>query len=167
MQEEGSLIIETLGLKASKKTENISFFENEAIVLAIAGIGKIQASIATTMLYEKYHIQNLINIGIAGSLMGKRAQIGDIFLISEVQQHDMILPFKGTHLDYIKKSVHLPYGNKLKTQNFDFHIFEDALCLTGDIFIEDPSQIQTRRDQSRPTVAEMEAFAVASVAREF
>jgi nucleoside phosphorylase len=35
----------------------------------------------------------IINIGIAGNLRGNEVSIGDVFLINQVSQHDMILPF--------------------------------------------------------------------------
>jgi phosphorylase superfamily len=39
------------------------------MVLVLAGVGKVQASIATTLLVQNYSPELLINIGIAGSLL--------------------------------------------------------------------------------------------------
>ena len=69
MQEEAQHIINLLDLKPSLTLKNISFFESEEYVLALSGVGKIQASIATTVLCSRYDLKALINIGIAGSLL--------------------------------------------------------------------------------------------------
>lgn len=69
MAEEAEYIISLFGLQATKKLQNISFFENDKIILAFSGVGKIQASIATTLLCQNYDLEKLINIGIAGSLL--------------------------------------------------------------------------------------------------
>ncbi len=108
MAEEAQYIIDLFGLQATKKLQNISFFENEEIVLVLTGIGKIQASIGTTLLCTNYELSRLVNIGIAGSLLGQEANIGEVFLVNKVAQHDMYLPFDGEHLDYAKGQITLP-----------------------------------------------------------
>ena len=99
MSEEAQYIIDHYGLQKTQSLATISFYENDKIVLALAGVGKIQASIATTLLLQNFHPQYLINIGIAGSLVGREAKVGDVFLIDKIIQHDMYLPFEGVHLD--------------------------------------------------------------------
>lgn len=108
MREEAEHIINLFGLQLTKKLQNISFFENEEVVLVLTGVGKIQASIGTSLLCQNYEPKRLINIGIAGSLLGQEAKIGDVFLINKVAQHDMYLPFDGEHLDYAKGQISLP-----------------------------------------------------------
>ena len=69
MSEEAQYIIDHYGLQKTQSLAMISFYENDKIVLALAGVGKVQASIATTLLLQNFHPQYLINIGIAGSLL--------------------------------------------------------------------------------------------------
>ena len=108
MAEEAQHIIDLFGLQTTKKLQNISFFENEEVVLALTGVGKIQASIGATLLCTNYELKRLINIGIAGSLLGQEANIGDVFIVNKVAQHDMYLPFDGEHLNYAKDQIFLP-----------------------------------------------------------
>ena len=54
MPEEAQYIIQLLGLKATQKIGQCTFFENEEIVLALSGIGKIQAAMGTTLLCSQY-----------------------------------------------------------------------------------------------------------------
>jgi nucleoside phosphorylase len=69
MREEADHIIKNYGLTLSSELQNLFIYENENIVLALAGIGKVQAAIGATYLFQNYSFEKLINIGIAGSLM--------------------------------------------------------------------------------------------------
>lgn len=166
MREEAEHIINLFGLQLTKKLQNISFFENEEVVLVLTGVGKIQASIGTSLLCQNYEPKRLINIGIAGSLLGQEAKIGDVFLINKVAQHDMYLPFDGEHLDYAKGQIFLPSIFEW-TQTTENWLFTDTYCLTGDQFIDDAEKVRELRKQTGAHLVEMEAFAVASAAREF
>lgn len=123
MREEAEHIIRLLDLQPTKRFENITFFENEEVVLALAGIGKVQASIATTLLCTQYPLKKLINIGIAGSLLGNEAKIGEVFLVKQVLQHDIYLPFEGEHLNYAKAEIELRLPDTLLS-------CKQAICLT-------------------------------------
>lgn len=167
MSEEAQYIIDHYGLQKTQSLATISFYENDKIVLALAGVGKVQASIATTLLLQNFHPQYLINIGIAGSLVGREAKVGDVFLIDKIIQHDMYLPFEGEHLDYAKGEITLPFHPLCDSHNFDFTFYLSWKCLTWDQFLDDEQKVQSLRKQRNAQVVEMEAFAFASVAREF
>lgn len=166
MAEEADHLITLFGLQATKSLQNISFFENDEVVLALSGVGKIQASIATSLLCMEYELKCLINIGIAWSLLGQEAKIGDVFLINTVAQHDMYLPFDGEHLNYAKSPIFLP-SLAINLGKREDWIHHEGFCLTGDQFIDDTEKVRELREQTGAHVVEMEAFAVASVAREF
>lgn len=77
MQEEAEMIIEKYSLKEEKKIGYMTLFsgsrkgdegEQEEIVLALTGVGKIHATMATTYLFENYEITKLVNIGVVGNL---------------------------------------------------------------------------------------------------
>lgn len=57
------------------------------IVLAMAGIGKVNAAITTTLLFEHFEIDQLINIGVAGGQ--KNMTHKDIVIGTEVLYHDV------------------------------------------------------------------------------
>ena len=171
MQEEADLIIERLNLKKIKEFENIRVYEwkreEEKIVLINTWIGKIQASIATTYLFENYDVFKLINIWIAGNLQNSDTKVGDVFLPNTFIQHDMYLPFDGNHLDYAKKWIFLDYAIG---DNYDLHNFGlilSGICITWDQFIDNEAKIQELRENFSADICDMEAFAVLSVAREY
>ena len=166
MKEEADHIIRVYGLEQVKKLKNITVYENEKIVMVLAGIGKIQASIGAAYLFQNYEISKLVNIGIAGSLRGKSANIGDVFIVTKIFQHDMYLPFEGPHLDYAKGSIYVENGVRI-TEEFQFNVHHNAFCLTGDQFIDDQMKVLELTKMHQADTIEMEAFAIASVAREY
>lgn len=166
MQEEAELIIIKYWLQKTNQLNTISFYENDDIILALSGVGKVQASIATTLMIKQYQPNYLLNIWIAGNLAGDKASVGDVFLINRVSQHDMYLPFDWSHLSYAKGQISLPLSLHLTWERLEFWLYEHGYCLTGDQFIDDVSTVKNLRHMTQADVVEMEAFAFASVARE-
>ena len=79
---------------ANIKTEKISgiefstgTFSGNEVVVAKCGIGKVFAAICTETMILKYNPQNIIHIGIAGSLCDNLT-VHDVAIASEVVQHD-------------------------------------------------------------------------------
>lgn len=166
MQEEAELIISRYGLHLTQQLNTIRFYENETIVLALSGVWKIQASIATTFMIQNYAPNFLINIWIAGSLKGEKAKIGDVFLIQKISQHDLYLPFEWEHLSYAKDQIFLPFSPIFSEKENKFWLHLDGFCLTGDQFIDDEKRVQQLQETTQADVVEMEAFAFASTTRE-
>jgi phosphorylase superfamily len=78
----------------------------------------------------------------------------------------MYLPFDGEHLNYAKSPIFLP-SLAINLGKREDWIHHEGFCLTGDQFIDDTEKVRELREQTGAHVVEMEAFAVASVAREF
>lgn len=58
------------------------------VVIVRSGIGKVNAAICSQILVDRYHVDGIINTGIAGSLRNQ-INIGDIVLSKDAVQHDM------------------------------------------------------------------------------
>lgn len=175
MKEEAEIIIKKFDLKETNKLKNIKIFEGkrvgddgeENIILVLAWIGKIQASIATTYLLENYSVDKIINIWIAGNISGTDLKIWDVVLPNTFIQHDIYLPFEWEHLDYTKKPIFLEYA---VWENYDlqkFWLMLNWVCVTWDEFIDNEEKISDLRINFWADVCEMEAFAILSVAREY
>lgn len=167
MNEEAEHIILLYWLTEIKKLQNITFYENENIILALAGIWKIQASIATTYILWNYDISKIINIWIAGSLLWDKSNIWDVFFVTKISQHDMYLPFDWEHLDYAKKEIFIENSIEIDVDEFLFWVKLNAYCLTWDQFIDNKKTVEELYWKYSADVIEMEAFAIASVAREY
>ena len=175
MKEEAEIIIKKFDLKETNKLKNIKIFEGkrvgddgeENIILVLAWIGKIQASIATTYLLENYSVDKIINMWIAGNISGTDLKIWDVVLPNTFIQHDIYLPFEWEHLDYTKKPIFLEYA---VWENYDlqkFWLMLNWVCVTWDEFIDNEEKISDLRINFWADVCEMEAFAILSVAREY
>lgn len=166
MQEEANHIIELYSLKLIKEFINIKIYGNNNIVLALAWIWKIQASIVTTYLFENYEIDKLINIWIAWNLRWNEVNIWDVFIINKIVQHDMYLPFDWEHLNYAKGIIEIENNINI-WDNFEFLVCNNSYCLTWDQFIDNEEKVLELSTKYWANVIEMEAFAVASVALEY
>lgn len=175
MKEEAEHIINRYELTLKKEFSTLKIYEwtrefggeKEQIVLALAGIGKIQAAIATTYLFENYDIFKLINVWIAGNLKSHDVQVWDVFIPNTFLQHDMYLPFDGVHLDYAKKAIFLDYATDKNYDLQKFGLILNWICLTWDQFIDNPEKVLELEEEYAADIVEMEAFAILSVAREY
>lgn len=62
--------------------------QGKEVVIVRSGIGKVNAGICSQILVDRYHVEGIINTGIAGSLRNE-VNIGDIVLSTTAVQHDM------------------------------------------------------------------------------
>lgn len=75
------------------------FYYNDDIVVAISGVGKVNASFTTTILIKEFNVDKIINIGIAGG--NSHMNVGDILLIDKIYYHDFDLTAFGYDLGEI------------------------------------------------------------------
>ena len=92
MEEEVSMLKEKMTEVTVKEKAGMEFFHgllkgHEAVVVR-SGIGKVNAGICAQILVDDFHVDAVINTGIAGSLRAE-INIGDIVLSTDTMQHDM------------------------------------------------------------------------------
>ena len=147
MHEEVEKIINAFNLTQTDDQLNYKLYQNDHITLIESSIGKVASTLAATTLIDKFNIDQLINIGLAGAI--KPIAAGSAYFISSVTQHDAFIPFDDYQQDmYQSINCTVP---KQTTQT--------AILTTGDQFITDSSTINTDAD-----MVDMEGFAVAYVA---
>ncbi|GGM81343.1 MULTISPECIES: 5'-methylthioadenosine/adenosylhomocysteine nucleosidase [Shewanella] len=144
------------------------------VVVTRSGIGKVAASIATTLLIEKYAPDAVINTGSAGGFVDSLS-IGDIVISSEVRHHDVDVTAFGYEIGQMAQQpaafIPAPYlveaANKAIAQLGEVKAIEGLIC-TGDSFICDPVRTKTMLEHF-PTMAacEMEGAAIAQVCHQF
>lgn len=74
--------------KIAHTTAYIGTLNGQNIVLVQSGIGKVNASIITALILERYDIDYIINTGVAGA-MGKDLKVTDMVVSTEVAHHDV------------------------------------------------------------------------------
>lgn len=85
MAEEMLPITKYLGYEKSLSVGDI--IEHENYIFAVSSIGKVSATMALTKALERYDIEWIINIGLAGSL-SPHLTFGDVVLVDKTVEHD-------------------------------------------------------------------------------
>lgn len=61
----------------------------EEVVIALSGVGKVSAAIASTLMCQLYQPSCLISIGVAGGLLQSQ-QVGDLVISGSAVQADFV-----------------------------------------------------------------------------
>ena len=144
------------------------------VIVTRSGIGKVAASIATTLLIENYAPDYVINTGSAGGFVDS-LNIGDIVISSEVRHHDVDVTAFGYEIGQMAQqpAAFIPDAKLVAAANSaveslgEVKAIEGLIC-TGDSFICDPIRTKVMLTNF-PTMAacEMEGAAIAQVCHQF
>ena len=136
------------------------------VVLLLSGIGKVSASVATTLLIERYNPSLIINTGTAGGLGD--TSVHDIILANEVRHHDVDVTAFGYE---IGQQAQMPpafiantqWTEKLKQVAERYsHTLHYGQVESGDSFISSPTRLQEIANTfPKAKAVEMEAAAIA------
>lgn len=142
------------------------------VVVVRSGIGKVNAAICTQILADMYHVDAIVNTGIAGSLNAE-INIGDIVLSTDTIEHDMDAAAFGYPLGQIPRMDTLSFeadavlrklAKKVCEQvNPEVKVFEGRI-VSGDQFISDKGKKQWLTDNFEGYCTEMEGAAIAHAA---
>jgi len=146
--------------------------EGKPAVVVQSGVGKVNAAMCTQILADDFHVDYIINTGIAGSLQN-RIDIGDIVLSSEAVQHDMDATVWGYQPGQVPgmDTYKFPASEKLielaekvnAVVNPDIHTFR-GMVVSGDQFISDHQVKAKLAEQFGGYCTEMEGAAIAQTA---
>ncbi len=128
---------------------------NKEIVLCVSDEGKVNSTIATTLMINNFNITTVINMGVAGSTKND-VNIFDLVISSSTTQHDYDLSSLNYEKGYVlgvnevKLKCDMDIANKVSeicaSENVKSHIGNIA---TGDIFVTDEDikkEVVTRYD---------------------
>ncbi len=95
IEEEIRLIKEDINLKSTDTIANREFYCGELygqdVVLVMSRIGKVAAALTTTILIEKFAVDTVIFMGVAGGI-SPELNVGDAVVADSSIQHDFIVP---------------------------------------------------------------------------
>ena len=176
MKEEIDLIqaemtVASRGTHAGIETVTGSFGGVE-IVLAQSGIGKVNATICTQMLIDRFGPDALVFSGVAGGLL-PNMRVGDIVIASHLIQYDMDLTaFGRRHGEVPGQDSHMVESDpdlvRKAADAFDA-AFADAgeapslmlgTVVSGDRFIQDQETLRWLQREFSALATEMEGAAV-------
>ena len=147
----------------------------QSVVLTRSGIGKVAASIATTLLLERFTPDCVLNTGSAGGF-DPALHIGDVVISSEVRHHDVDVTAFGYEIGQVPRMpAAFIADERLKAiaQAAVAELHEGIQCkegliCTGDQFMCDPARIaKARADFPTMAAVEMEGAAIAQVCHQF
>lgn len=176
MEEEVSRIKERMEITTITTKASMEFFEGmlegKRAVVVRSGIGKVNAGMCTQILADVFHVDAVINTGIAGSL-NNDVNIGDIVLSTDVLHHDMDATGFGYKKGQIPRMDTLSFGadEKLrslalkvcKEVNPEIGVFEGRIA-SGDQFISDKEVKDAIVSEFGGFAVEMEGAAIGQAA---
>lgn len=176
MDEEISLLKEEMEEKEERVKGGMTFCRGMLwgieTVVVVSGIGKVNMAVCAQILVDDYHVDVLINTGVAGSL-DATIDIGDIVLSKEAQQHDMdasplgdpvgVIPRMETSIFKADEQLLEAAKNACEKVNKDIHCFIGKV-VSGDQFIASAEKKEYLVDTFGGRCAEMEGAAMAQVA---
>ena len=157
--------------KASMKFYKGKLYGKDAVVVQ-SGIGKVNAAICTQILADCYHVDELINTGVAGSLDAE-INIGDIVISTDAVHHDMDVSALGDPVGQVPRMdvFAFPADKELaekaiqanKKANPEIRTFIGRVA-SGDQFISDNKKKHYLINEFDGYCAEMEGAAMAQAA---
>ncbi len=144
------------------------------VVVMQSGIGKVNATIATTLLIEKFHPKAIINTGSAGGI-GEGLAVGDVVIGESVSHHDVDVTAFGYQIGQMAQMpADYPCDKKLielaqsASTAFDHATIHQGLIVSGDQFICHTDKFATIKQNFPQALAvEMEACAIAQTCYQF
>ena len=173
MQEEIAPLQQKAVITQTQSFLGLTFYQgtlyNKEIILVVSGIGKVNAALCTQVLIDRFDVDCIINVGVAGAVYSKLS-IGDIVISENDVQHDMdtsafgdpigIIPrMKESYFKADKNLIALAKdcGEALSTKT---NIFVGTIA-SGDQFISTVSGKQKIWNTVKGYCAEMEGAAIA------
>lgn len=176
MDEEVAKIKEQMEDVETKQIASMEFLKGTVkghpVVVVRSGIGKVNAAMCTQILADIYHVDAVINTGIAGSLNAD-INIGDIVLSTDALEHDMDAVTFGYPVGQIPRMDTLSFkaDEQLRKTakeicekvNPDVTVFEGRV-VSGDQFISDKQKKEWLIENFAGYCTEMEGAAIAHAA---
>lgn len=176
MDEEVAKIKEQMEDVETKQMASMEFLKGAVkghpVVVVRSGIGKVNAAMCTQILADIYHVDAVINTGIAGSLNAD-INIGDIVLSTDALEHDMDAVAFGYPVGQIPRMDTLSFkaDEQLRKTakeicekvNPDVTVFEGRV-VSGDQFISDKQKKEWLIENFAGYCTEMEGAAIAHAA---
>ncbi len=186
-RDEVKLLEDSLQNKQEVMVKGIRFvtgdFHGRSIVVALTGVGKVNAAMTTTILLMNWQPQQLIFTGIAG---GVNPEIlpGDMVIAKSTIQHDfgrinsqgMLIWNTRNPIDGIQNPMYFPAdsvllikaqkaSNQTKFKEIEGRKIKvmSGIVATGDVFVNSDEKVKILQEQVKADATEMEGAAVAQV----
>ena len=143
------------------------------VVVVKCGVGKVNAALCAQALVDRFHITQLINTGVAGSLDAGRLDIGDLVVSTDCVQHDFSVGALGYEPGLVPgfESVAFVADERLREAALSAAaaVAPEVRALpgrvaSGDLFVSAEEDRRRIVDGFGPLCCEMEGAAIAQAA---
>ena len=176
MEEEVAALKEKMNIEEQRVIAGMEFCkgicEEKPVVVVRSGIGKVNAAVCTQILCDVFHVDAIINTGVAGSLKNE-INIGDIVLSTDALQHDMdatgfgyapgVIPRMETSVFEGDQELIAVAEKVCQKVNPEIQVFKGRV-VSGDQFISDRQVKERIISQFDGYCTEMEGAAIAQAA---
>lgn len=171
MQLEIDLLIEKIDSLGKDIVAGFTFYRGKIsdvdVVITCCGVGKVNSASCTQILIDRYHVDCIINTGVAGGLH-RDVKICDIVISSDVTHHDVdknqmrqLFPFQETfQADEYLVDLALRACKSLELKQNYHH----GRIVSGECFVEDVHTRDRIINEFSPYCVEMEGSAIGHVA---
>lgn len=152
----------------------VGTYQDSQLVLAQSGIGKVQASMTATVLFDHFHVDALINTGSAAGV-ADGLTIGELVLGQQLAYHDVDVTNGGDYVVgqvpgqdlFFESDSQLLKVVQTTAAQLDLQA-TTGLIVTGDQFVANADHVATIKNNFNGVAAiEMEGAAVAQIATNF
>ncbi|MDN6731718.1 MAG: 5'-methylthioadenosine/adenosylhomocysteine nucleosidase, partial [Atopostipes suicloacalis] len=143
------------------------YIGDKAVCIVQAGIGKVNAALASSLLIQHFNVEQIINTGSAGAIQ-EGLKIGDLVISDKLTYHDADNRAFGYRYGQIPQMPEIYEADQdlnkevsaiAEKQQWKIH---NGLIVTGDSFVSSAEEIQRiRKHFPLALVTEMEGAAVA------
>ena len=176
MEDEVAQLKKNMEIEETTEVASLSFcrgkLSGREIVVVRSGIGKVNAAICTQILVDQFHVDVIINTGIAGSLDAE-IDIGDIVISTDAVEHDMDASIFGDPIGQIPQmdTFSFPADESLvklakevnEKANPDVHTWNGRV-VSGDQFVSSGEKKEQLIRVFDAKCTEMEGAAIAHAA---
>ena len=177
MEEEFKQLIEEITEETVHEIANQTFYDGlihgQPVTIVQSGIGKVNATIATTLLIQVFEVEAVINTGSAGGI-GAGLAIGDLAIASSLAYNDTDNRVFGYTFGQIPQMDAQYIADEKLVQLIETQAkplgwnVQRGLIVSGDSFISSQDQIDSIQEYfPQALVTEMEGAAVGQTCRQF
>ena len=172
MDSEVELLRSHMQIEKTEQRSGLTFYQGtlqgQQVIVVVCSVGKVNAALCAQTLAQVYHVDRLINTGVAGAL-DARLDIFDVVVSDTLCYHDADLdifdryPPYASHYQADPEMVKLAVKACEQVSGREFHCYVGQI-VSGDRFVSDSALKQDIVQRFSPMCVEMEGAAVGQVA---
>ncbi len=174
MKEELTSLVEQMQIKSHQTSLNLQIWTgqllNRNVVMAVSGIGKVNAALATQYLIDNYQIDHIFNVGVAGGT-NNQVSVGDVCFATQVIQSDVDatvfdnkkgeIPRMDT--SWFTSTINQSILSRLKQDNDNYQLHSGTV-ISADQFITNRQTVLELGAEFNALAKDMESAAIGHVA---